>query len=237
MDAERRVLLVDDDGHIRELCRLYLEQDGFAVAEAEDGESALRLAASFHPDLVVLDLGLPRKSGLDVARELVGRGIPVLILTARDSELDRVVGLELGADDYVTKPFSPRELVARVRAVLRRSERRGDPAGPALSFEHFAIDPLARRLAVRGQPVEIPPKEFDLLLALASHPRQVLSRDQLLERVWGFEFFGDHRTVDVHVQRVRKKVEPDPAEPRYIITVWGVGYRFDPEPPRSPKRS
>lgn len=226
----RHILVVDDEANIRELCRLYLEQEGFAVAEAADGDEAMQAVRRQRPDLVVLDLGLPKTPGMDVARALTGEDIPVIMLTARDGEVDRILGLELGADDYVTKPFSPRELVARVKAVLRRLDRGAPVAAEAesLCFPDFTIEPEARRLIAGGQVVECAPKEFDLLLTLARNPLRVFTREQLLEQVWGYDFYGDDRTVDVHIQRIRKKIEPDPNRPRYIVTVWGVGYRFEP---------
>ncbi len=230
----RQVLVVDDEANIRELCRLYLEQDGFAVLEAADGEEAIKTAAQKRPDLVVLDLMLPGKSGFDVCRELREMDIPVIMLTARGDEVDKILGLELGADDYLTKPFSPRELVTRVKVVLRRVERgtAGASAAPKpperLEFPDFTIDLAGRTLIVRDKPLDCPPKEFDLLATLAQNPGRAFTREQLLERVWDYSFYGDFRTVDVHVQRIRKKIEPDPEKPRYIKTVWGVGYKFDP---------
>jgi DNA-binding response OmpR family regulator len=238
----RTILVVDDEPNIRELCRLYLEQEGFTVAEAADGPGALAQAGAVGPDLVVLDVMMPGKSGFEVCKELAPQGIPVLLLTARGDELDRILGLELGADDYLTKPFSPRELVARVKAILRREERVQLKAGGALSprmgaapperkdlltFPDFTLDLAGRSLIVRGQPLDLPPKEFDLLATLAQNPHRAFTREQLLEKVWDYSFYGDFRTVDVHVQRLRKKIEPDPEKPRYIRTVWGVGYKFE----------
>jgi DNA-binding response OmpR family regulator len=229
----RLILVIDDEPNIRELCRLYLEQDGFAVAEAGDGIQGLERARALKPALVVLDLMLPGKNGFDVCRELRSLDIPVVMLTARGDEVDKILGLELGADDYLTKPFSPRELVARVKAVLRRADRGGASAPmpePAerLVFPDFVIDLAGRSLIVRGKPVECPPKEFDLLATLAQNPHRAFTREQLLAKVWDYSFYGDYRTVDVHVQRIRKKIEPDPEKPRYIKTVWGVGYKFEP---------
>lgn len=229
------ILVVDDEANIRELCRLYLEQEGFTVEEAADGIEAIEKARRLHPALLVLDLNMPRKGGMDVTRELAPDGIPIIMLTARGDELDKILGLELGAEDYVTKPFSPRELVARVKVVLRRAERGAATATAAeeprpaerLEFPDFALDLAGRALVVRGQPVDCPPKEFDLLTTLAQNPHRAFTREQLLEKVWDYSFYGDFRTVDVHVQRIRKKVEPDPEKPRYIKTVWGVGYKFE----------
>ncbi len=233
------ILVVDDEPHIRELVKVFLEASGYRVLEAADGETALELARSSHPDLVVLDLMLPGTDGWEVCRRLrQASGLPIIMLTARTDEVDRVVGLELGADDYLTKPFSPRELVARVRAVLRRAgERAGRPetadcSGPRrLAFACFALDREARELTVDGKPVPCPLKEFELLWTLATHPRRVFTREELLNLVWGYDYYGDLRTVDVHVRRLREKIEPDPARPRYLKTVWGVGYRFEGDHP------
>ncbi|HLN61480.1 MAG TPA: response regulator transcription factor [Symbiobacteriaceae bacterium] len=230
----RQVLVVDDEPNIRELCRLYLEQEGFTVEEAADGIEGLERAKQLRPALVVLDLMMPGKSGFDVCRELRSLDIPVIMLTARGDEVDKILGLELGADDYLTKPFSPRELVARVKVVLRRSERGAAPAAEQpqlqerLSFADFTLDLAGRTLVVRGKQVDCPPKEFDLLAMLAQNPHRAFTREQLLEKVWDYSFYGDYRTVDVHVQRIRKKIEPDAEKPRYVKTVWGVGYKFEP---------
>ncbi|QBS38098.1 MULTISPECIES: response regulator transcription factor [Thermaerobacter] len=228
--AAERILVVDDEPGIREICRLYLEREGFAVREAASLAGARAALRSEAPALVVLDLMLPDGDGLDLCRELVEQGVPVVCLTARAEETDRVLGLELGADDYVTKPFSPRELVARVRAVLRRAARGPRSPVPAVvRFGPCAVDLAARRVRVDGREVPLTPKEFDLLALLVTHPHRVFTRQQLLERVWDFAYAGDTRTVDVHVQRLRRKIEPDPQRPRYLKTVWSVGYRFDPE--------
>jgi DNA-binding response OmpR family regulator len=232
----RQILVVDDEANIRELCRLYLEQEGFTVAEAADGLEAGRLVAELHPSLVVLDLMLPGKSGFEICKELRAMDIPVIMLTARGDEVDKILGLELGAEDYLTKPFSPRELVARVKVVLRRFDR-GAAATPAaapepkplekLVFGDFTIDLAGRSLIVREKQLDCPPKEFDLLTMLAQNPHRAFTREQLLEKVWDYSFYGDFRTVDVHIQRLRKKVEPDPEKPRYLKTVWGIGYKFE----------
>lgn len=232
----RTVLVVDDEPNIRELCRLYLEQEGFQVEEAADGLAAVERARELRPALMVLDLMLPGKSGFDVCREVRGLDIPVIMLTARGDEVDKILGLELGADDYLTKPFSPRELVARCKVVLRRADRGPAPAEPPrvierLAFTDFALDLAGRSLVVQGKPVDCPPKEFDLLAMLAQNPHRAFTREQMLEKVWDYSFYGDFRTVDVHVQRIRKKIEPDPEKPRYVKTVWGVGYKFEPGPP------
>jgi DNA-binding response OmpR family regulator len=217
--------VVDDEPTVRDVVARYLERDGFVVRELADGSEVLGVVASFHPDLIVLDVMLPYRSGLDLLRDL-GPGIPVILLTARNDEADRVLGLELGADDYVVKPFSPRELVARVRSVLRRS---ASPATTAvLNFEGLVIDTIAREVAVDDQAVALTAKEFDLLTYLAGHPRQVFSRAQLLVAVWDSSpDFQDPATVTVHVRRLRNKIEHDPEQPRWISTVWGIGYRFE----------
>ncbi len=221
-----RILVVDDEPHIRELVRLYLSREGHEVAEAGDGDEALALATAGGLDLVVLDVMLPGCDGLEVCRQLRARTeLPVIILSARGEEVDRILGLELGADDYLAKPFSPRELVARVKAVLRRSARSG-PTHETMDFGDFALNLPARELLVRGRQVACPAREFDLLAFLAARPGRVFTREQLLEQVWGYEYFGDVRTVDVHVRRIREKIEPNPDEPRYLLTVWGVGYKF-----------
>ena len=223
-----RILVVDDEPGIRDVCRLYLERDGYEVVEAGGMAEAEDACRRWRPDLVVLDLMLPDGNGLDLCRRLVAQGLPVVVLTARTDEPDRVLGLELGADDYVTKPFSPRELVARVRAVLRRSRRPRPEATSRVHFGSCTLDLAARRLWVAGREVPCTPKEFDLLALFATHPQRVFTRQQLLEQVWDFAYAGDTRTVDVHVQRLRRKIEPDPQRPRFLKTVWSVGYRFDP---------
>lgn len=226
-----RVLVVDDEPMVREVVSRYLERDGFLVREAVDGPGALEAVDAFQPDLVVLDVMLPGRSGFDVLRALRARGDtapPVILLTARVEESDRVLGLELGADDYVVKPFSPRELVARVRTVLRRTRRAPD-LGEPLVFDGLAIDTRTRDVRVGDAAVDLTPKEFDLLAFLARSPRQVFSRAQLLEHVWDSKpDYQDPATVTVHVRRIRNKIEPLPEEPRWITTVWGVGYRFEP---------
>jgi len=224
--AVQRVLVVDDEPTVRDVVARYLERDGYVVREVGDGSEVAAAIAEFHPDLVVLDVMLPGRSGLDVLREL-GNSVPVILLTARTDETDRVIGLELGADDYVVKPFSPRELVARVRSVLRRA---GAPVGAAvLTFDELRIDPAAREVSLSDKVIALTAKEFDLLAHLASHPRQVFSRAQLLESVWDSSpDYQDPATVTVHVRRVRNKIERDPEQPRWIATVWGVGYRFEP---------
>lgn len=228
----RRVLIVDDDPIVRDVLRRYLARDGFEVAEACDGAAALAAFDSSRPDLVLLDLMLPKIDGLEVFRRLRSRGeaAPVIMLTARGQETDRIVGLESGADDYVSKPFSPREVVARVRAVLRRvaaadgAARRTEP----LCFDGLTVDPDAREVEVEGESVTLTPREFDLLHFLASNPRIAFTRPQLLDELWDVAYDGDSSTVTVHVRRLREKIEVDPSEPRRLVTVWGAGYRFEP---------
>ncbi|HEY6690856.1 MAG TPA: response regulator transcription factor [Rubrobacter sp.] len=223
-----KVLIVDDEPNIREVVGLYLRRDGHDVVSAADGEEALEVFRESEPDLVVLDLMLPKISGLEVCRRMRAvRRVPLIMLTARGEEEERIVGLSLGADDYVVKPFSPRELAARVAAVLRRVEASsGDVDQKVLSFDGLRIDPNTREILVRGEPATLTAREFDLLHHLASSPGRVYTRDQLMELVWGYTFSADTSTVTVHVRRLREKVEPDPARPRYLQTVWGVGYKF-----------
>jgi DNA-binding response OmpR family regulator len=223
-----RVLVVDDEPMVREVVTRYLERDGFKVDAAEDGAEALRLAAARRPHLVILDLMLPTIGGLDVLAALRERtDVPVIVLTARSDEGDRVLGLELGADDYVVKPFSPRELAARVRSVLRRAAPR--PPGARMEFDGLVVDPGTREVLMEGRAIELTRKEFDLLAFLADSPRQVFSRAQLLEHVWDSSAdWQDPATVTVHVGHLRQKLEAEPDRPRRIVTVRGVGYRFEP---------
>jgi len=228
-DGTERILVVDDEPMVREVVVAYLEREGFRVDEAGNGAAALKQIEASHPDLVVLDVMLPELDGFSVLTELRRTGdIPVILLTARAEETDRVLGLELGADDYVVKPFSPRELVARVRSVLRRSApATAEPE--ILEFDGLTIDEQAREVFVAGKAVEVTPKEFDLVAFLAHSPRRVFSRGQLLEQVWDSSAdWQDPSTVTVHVRRLRRKLEKDPDNPRWITTVWGVGYRFEP---------
>ena len=224
----KTILVVDDEPKIVDVVRDYLQVAGFTVATAGDGPAALDRARALAPDLVVLDLGLPGMDGLDVARELRARSrVPVIMLTARGGEVDRVVGLELGADDYLVKPFSPRELVARVRAVLRRvEERSADTADEPVVRGDVVVDPVRRQVSVAGRAVELTPTEFDLLLHLARQPGRVFTRAQLLEAIHGVAVESYERAVDAHVKNLRRKLEPDPRRPRYVLTVHGVGYRF-----------
>jgi two-component system response regulator ResD len=223
-----RVLVVDDDPTVAEVVAGYLDRAGYLVDQAADGPDALARAAANRPDLVVLDLMLPGMDGLEVCRRMRGRGpVPVIMLTARGDEDDRILGLEVGADDYVTKPFSPRELVLRVESVLRRS-RPSQPSGH-LGAAGLSMDPAARRALKGGTELALTIREFDLLAFFLRHPGRVFSREDLMREVWGWDF-GDLSTVTVHVRRLRGKVEDDPARPRLIQTVWGVGYRFDGSP-------
>jgi DNA-binding response OmpR family regulator len=223
------VLVVDDEPTIAEVVARYLERAGYRTAVAHDGDEALACADRRRPDLVVLDLMLPGVDGLEVMRRLRGRPAPpgVILLTAKGEESDRVIGLRLGADDYVVKPFSPAELVARVDAVLRRVDI-APSQEPPIELGDLRIEPAARRVFVAGEEEQLTQREFDVLLFLARHPGQVFSRNQLMDAVWQYSFYTDTSTVTVHIRRLRAKIEPDPAQPRHIQTVWGVGYRFQP---------
>ena len=224
-----KILVVDDETTLVNTVRSYLEQEGYAVQTAYDGRSALHAFRTFKPDLVVLDIMLPGIDGLEVLRRLRQESdVYVIMLTAKADETDRVVGLTMGADDYVTKPFSPRELVARVKASLRRL---GDAAGAKteLVSRRLRLDGDARLAWIDGRPLDLTPIEFDLLQALMHHHGRALSREQLIEHVWGYDYYSDERVVDVHVGRLRKKIEDDPTSPTIITTVWGVGYRFEDE--------
>ena len=223
----KTILVVDDEPRIVDIARDYLARAGFQVTAAADGPAALEAARRDRPDLVVLDLGLPGMDGLDVARRLrEGGDVPIVILTARDEEVDRILGLELGADDYVTKPFSPRELVARVRAVLRRGERAQVEPGEVLRAVDVVVDVPRMRVTVGDQHVELTPTEFQLLQTLVAQPGRVFTRAQLLDALHGIAFESYERAIDTHVKNIRRKLEPEPHRPRYLLTVHGIGYRF-----------
>ena len=235
-----KVLVADDDPHVREIIELYLRQNQMQVITAVSGIQALEMAMAHAPDILILDIMMPEMDGLEVCRRLRGTtNVPIIMLSAKDEELDRVLGLEIGADDYLTKPFSPRELVARIKAVLRRTQDLYADAQTSASPEaashvprsserydygSFTLDVPRRELIVRGEPVPLRPKEFDLLVMFARHPGIVLNREQILEQVWGFDYFGDMRTVDVHIKKLRQKLTPLGLD--CIQTVWGIGYRF-----------
>jgi DNA-binding response OmpR family regulator len=226
------ILIVDDEPTIVEVVQLYLQREGFKVLTAADGATALSTVRGQQLDLVVLDLMLPGMSGLDVTREIRSAGaLPIIMLTARGEEADRVVGLELGADDYVTKPFSPRELVARVKAVLRRTQPAAQPADReatgVIAISGLRLDAAARSVTLDGQTISLTAREFDLLLFLMHNPGQVFTREQLLDNVWGYTFASDMSTVTVHIRRLREKIERDPTKPAFLQTVWGVGYKFE----------
>jgi DNA-binding response OmpR family regulator len=228
MNARNTILVVDDEATIREVVRRYLEREGFRVLEAADGFEALDALKEVQPDLIVLDLMLPGIDGLTLTQHLrQDRQVPIIMLTAKGEASDRIRGLDLGADDYITKPFSPQEVVSRVRAVLRRSAgSEASRAQTTIEFEHLVIDPISHEVSVAGVPVSLTAKEFDLLLYFAQHPQQVFTRAQLLSHVWDDELYTDPSTVTVHIRRLREKIESNPSQPAYILTVWGVGYKF-----------
>ncbi|HOV80801.1 MAG TPA: response regulator transcription factor [Bacillota bacterium] len=225
--SSQTVLVVDDEELVQDLIRLYLEKEGFRVIEAWDGEEALAKLRSASPDLVILDIMLPKMDGWTVCREIrKTMATPIIMLTAKGEEFDRVLGLELGADDYVCKPFSPIELVARIKAVLRRSTLTGHSDSKMLSYPGLIVDYDGHRVEVDGREVSLAPKEFELLWFLASHPGLLYSREQLLKNVWNYDYLGDPRTVDTHIKRLREKLEAG-SKKRYIRTVWGLGYKFE----------
>ena len=222
-----KVLVVDDDQNVLELVKLFGEREGFEVIGVNSGDLVLAVFDRENPDVVVLDIMLPGKDGLTLCGDLRAiRMIPIIMLTAKGEEADRVLGLEMGADDYVSKPFSPRELVARIKAVLRRTQQVDTTVNWKLKYPELEIQAVARRVLVGGKDTELTPKEFDLLYYLAQNPRRVFTRDELLAAVWGYDYFGDQRTVDVHMRRLRKKLAALPHE--YLTTVWGIGYQFTP---------
>jgi len=237
MSKTQHVLIVEDERTLREVVRRYLEVDGYTVHEAEDGQQALHVLSQKSMDLIILDIMLPRLDGFELARQLrnhrdytavaTSTEVPIIFLTARKEEKDRLDGFAFGGDDYLTKPFSPRELMARVKAVLRRSTIGVLGTEDPIQVDRMRLDPRSRSVTISDQTVNLTAKEFDLLWFLARHPHQVFSRTQLLDNVWGFEFYGDESTVTVHVRRLREKIEPDPTRPTYIQTVWGIGYKFE----------
>jgi DNA-binding response OmpR family regulator len=230
MDRSPEILVVEDSANIVELLELHLAREGYRVSSARDGVAALEALERKSFDLVILDWMLPKLDGLEVCKRLRARSsMPVLMLTARDEEMDKVLGLEMGADDYLTKPFGVRELLARIRALLRRSAAAPPAAEPPGTVElgELRIVADSRVATLRGEPLDLTPKEFDLLLFLAQNRGRVYSRTQLLDKVWGYSFEGYERTIDSHVQKLRKKIEADPREPKHLKTVWGVGYRFE----------
>ena len=229
--SDKRILVVEDEPSLVEVVSLYLKRAGFQVQIAADGKQAMNILEKQIPDFVILDLMLPEVDGLSLTRWLRDRSnVPIIMVTARREEIDRIAGLEMGADDYVVKPFSPQELVSRVRAVLRRigREQAGAELERVLSFDTITISSLTRVVTVKGSQVELTAKEFDMLYLLARHPKQVFTRDQLLERVWVGAAYIDPCTVTVHVRRLREKIESDPSSPKHLLTVWGVGYKFEP---------
>jgi two-component system alkaline phosphatase synthesis response regulator PhoP len=231
--SKATILVIDDEPNIVNLVTAYLEAEGYTVHTAIDGVAGLEAAQTLQPHLIVLDIMLPGLDGLDLLRELRrDSNVYVIMLTAKSEETDKVIGLSLGADDYLTKPFSPRELLARIKAALRRYGQAGEATsnGNVLAFEQLRIDVAARRVWKNNEEVELTTIEFDLLQALAEHPGRVLSREQLLRQVWGHDFYGEDRVVDVHLGHIRKKIERNPGQPELIVTVRGVGYRFEAEP-------
>jgi DNA-binding response OmpR family regulator len=232
VDRKRRVLIADDDEPMRRMLAESLEQEGYDVQLAGDGRQALEVASSFLPDLILLDAKMPEIDGFEVARRLHAKSnVPIIMVSALSDDIDRVAGLSAGSDDYVTKPVRPRELLLRIQAILRRteaSEAAEPPLEGDLRFDDLVIRPRLHLVERDGVPIDLSANEFDLLYFLASHPRQVFTRQQLLDHVWHYQYFGDSNTVTVHMSRLRKKVEPDPANPRHLRTVWNVGYKFVP---------
>ncbi|MGM9999361.1 MAG: response regulator [Candidatus Bruticola sp.] len=224
--AKELILVVDDEANIVSLLRYNLEQQGFEVICASDGNEAINLARREHPDLILLDIMLPGLTGTDVTRAIRKESkTPIIMVTAKGEEIDKVLGLEMGADDYVTKPFSPRELVARIKAVLRRTSDHSEEKDE-ITFDKLSINLVKHEVRKNGQIVELKPKEFDLLRLMATNPGKVYTRDFLLEQLWGYDYLGDTRTVDVHMRRLRQKIEDDPSNPKQLRTVHGIGYKF-----------
>jgi DNA-binding response OmpR family regulator len=227
---KKSILIVEDEPSIAEVVSLYLQRAGFQTRHASDGKTAMSLVEEQTPELAIIDIMLPEIDGLSLTRWMRDRSnLPIILLTARREEVDRIAGLEMGADDYVVKPFSPQELVSRVRAVLRRTGReQGEgESGHILTLENLTVDPRSRTVTIAGKEIMLTAKEFDMLYLLGSHPRQVYTRDQLLERIWGGTEYIDPGTVTVHVRRLREKIEADPSSPSRILTVWGIGYKFE----------
>ena len=224
----RKILIVDDDSNICELLRMYLEKDGFDTSIAYDGEQAIELVGRYNPDLILLDIMMPRLDGWQVCREVRKNSeIPIIMLTAKGEDFDKILGLELGADDYISKPFDAKEVLARIKAVLRRSsEKSKKNAVKEVRFDKLIINLTNYELTVDGKQIDTPPKELELIFHLASNPNRVYTRDQLLDEVWGFDYYGDSRTVDVHVKRLREKLE-NVSDKWSLKTVWGVGYKFE----------
>ena len=228
---DKKILIVDDEKNICELIRLYVEKEGYKTVFAYDGEQALVVFNQEKPDLILLDVVMPKKDGWEVCREIRAKSnVPVIMLTAKGETIDKVLGLEFGADDYIVKPFEPKELVARIKAVLRRynMETKDDSEQKVISYEGLTINPVTYEVFIDDKLIEMPPKEFELLYFLAKNPNKVFTRNQLLDEVWGYEFFGDSRTVDVHIKRIREKLE-SVERPWKIKTVWSVGYKFSTE--------
>ncbi len=222
-----KILIVDDESNIVELIRLYLEKEGFFTVSAKNGTEALAKFRSENPDLIILDIMIPEPDGWQVCREIRrSSNVPIIMLTAKSETFDKVLGLELGADDYLTKPFEAKELVARVKAVLRRTETKEGEQKKVITFENLSINIDNYELKINGKLIDVPPKELELLYFLASNPNRVYTREQLLEEVWGFDYFGDSRTVDVHIKRLREKLESVEGN-WHLKTVWGVGYKFE----------
>ena len=228
MNGKQRILIADDDVNIAELISLYLTKEGYETKRAADGREALRMVPIFDPDLIILDIMMPEMDGYEVCREVrKNNSTPIIMLTAKGETFDKVLGLELGADDYMVKPFDTKELVARVKAVLRRLDAKESNA-KKINFENLMINLSNYSVAYMDENVEMPPKELELLFYLASHPNQVFTREQLLNQIWGYEYYGDTRTVDVHIKRIREKLGNDEDHPKWNIkTVWGVGYKFE----------
>lgn len=225
--ASGKIMIVDDDRNICELLRLYIEKEGFETAIANDGKAAVQMFDSVNPDLMLLDIMLPELDGWQVCREIRKIStIPIIMLTAKDETFDKVLGLELGADDYMTKPFDPKELIARIKAVIRRTQSVVAPERE-IAFPNLVINMSTYLVTYNGKDIEMPPKEIELLYFLASHPNKVFTRDQLLEQVWGFDYFGDSRTVDVHIKRIREKLTGCEEYGWHIKTIWSVGYKFE----------